>query len=242
MNSKRVWVVLAFAVLAALAVSVMVFVLPISKPSDAWYAENIEVDGTRIVVREHEVKPGGFVLCVMSHLENHGILTIEAKGIRSFPFAKEPYHVESHESYIFNNESVRTVRTSGGLVLWENTSRQGDTTDETDQWENIESVTIYSGAYDFVDMDNALVITDRKTISKLVESFADSNEIKEVPSDEQFEGINSIFVDFGNGVVVSMYEDMSYGNIGSEMVPYGDDVWLPEDFHKLVKSLLKKKR
>ena len=101
------------------------------------------------------------------------------------------------------------------------------------EWENIESVKIYSG---YLDGDiseegyEPLIITDEKTIQKLVKYISDDSKIKEVNPDEQYEGMNSIFVDFGNGIIVSMYDDLNYGNIGPEMVEYGDDVWLPKQF------------
>ena len=110
------------------------------------------------------------------------------------------------------------------------------TNNESTGGEGIESVKIYSG---YLDGDlESLVITDEKTIQELVEYISDDSKIQEVNSDEQYEGMNSIFVDFGNGTVVSMYDDLNYGNIGSEMVEYGDDVWLPKQFHDLVTSLI----
>lgn len=111
------------------------------------------------------------------------------------------------------------------------------------EWENIESVKIYSG---YLDGDiseegyEPLVITDKKTIKKLVSYISDDSKIKEVNPGEQYEGLNSIFVDFGNGIIVSMYDDLNYGNIGPEMVEYGNDVWLPKQFYNLVISLLEK--
>ena len=100
-------------------------------------------------------------------------------------------------------------------------------------------MTIYSDGYYDRSMDNPLTITDEETIQKLKEAISKDDEIIAVPSDERYEGINGVFVDFGNGVVVSMYDDMNYGNIGSEMIEHGDDVWLPKDFYDIVVSLLK---
>ena len=123
MKHKRTWGLLIIAAIVAVVSIIMIFVLPITKPSDAWYSENIEVVESRIVVKDHMVSPGGFVVCVTSHHESNGILTIEAKGIRLSPFAREAYHVEPHDSYIFDKDAVRMVRASNGLVLWENTSK-----------------------------------------------------------------------------------------------------------------------
>lgn len=120
-------------------------------------------------------------------------------------------------------------------------SNGGNTSIESTGWENIESVKINSGYLDGdlnEEGNEPLIITDEKTIQKLVEFISDDSKIKEVNPDEQYEGMNSIFVDFGNGTIVSMYDDLNYGNIGSEMVEYGNDVWLPKQFHNLVISLL----
>ncbi|SEL85949.1 hypothetical protein SAMN04487770_11943 [Butyrivibrio sp. ob235] len=118
-----------------------------------------------------------------------------------------------------------------------------DSINGENQWENIESVKIYFG---YLDGDlneegyEPLIVTDEKTIQKLVQYISDDSKIEKVKPDELYEGMNSIFVDFGNGIVVSMYDDLNYGNIGPEMVEYGDDVWLPKQFYDLVISLLEK--
>ena len=72
------------------------------------------------------------------------------------------------------------------------------------KWENIESVKIY---YGYLDGDiseesyEPLTITDEKTIQKLVEYISDDSKIKEVKPDEQYEGMNSIFVDFSIKII-----------------------------------------
>ena len=114
-------------------------------------------------------------------------------------------------------------------------------TDTDEQWDSVTMVTIYSDGYYGREMDDPLVITDEETIRKLTNAITNSDEIKEVPPEERFEGINGLFVDFGNGIVISMYDDKNYGDIGSEMIEHGDDVWLPEEFHKMVVDLLKRK-
>ena len=131
----------------------------------------------------------------------------------------------------------------------ENRASQGTSTPQNDvlaqendkggQWDDITKVTIYSDGYYDRSMDNPLTITDEETIQKLKEAISKDDEIIAVPSDERYEGINGVFVDFGNGVVVSMYDDMNYGNIGSEMIEHGEDVWLPKDFYDIVVSFLK---
>ena len=111
--------------------------------------------------------------------------------------------------------------------------------DSSEQWADVEKITIYyGGSVDELDMSNPLVVEDQEVITRIVNSIADSDEIIPVPSDEQFEGLNSVFVDFGNGTIVSMYDDMNYGCIDAEMKNYGEDVWLPQEFHELIMSLI----
>lgn len=84
--------------------------------------------------------------------------------------------------------------------------------DSSAQWADVKKITIYhGGSLDELDMNNPLVVEDPEVINRIVNSIADSDEIQPVPSDEQFEGFNSVFVDFGNGVIVSMYDDINYG-------------------------------
>lgn len=111
--------------------------------------------------------------------------------------------------------------------------------DSSEQWEGVEKITIYyGGPLDELDMSNPLIVEDQEIINEIVNSIADSDEIQPVPSDERFEGFNSVFVDFGNGTIVSMYDDENYGCIGAEMKNYGEDVWLPREFHELIMSLI----
>ena len=108
-----------------------------------------------------------------------------------------------------------------------------------EQWADVEKITIYyGGSVDELDMSNPLVVDDPEVINRIVNSIADSNEIIPVPSDEQLEGLNSVFVNFGNGTIISMYDDLNYGCIGAEMKNYGEDVWLPQEFHELIMSLI----
>lgn len=135
-------------------------------------------------------------------------------------------------SGVDQNKETETVSSSTTVSI--------QTTDTGDQWDDVTIVKIYSNGYYGREMDDPLVITDEETIRKLTDAITNSEEIKEVPPEERFEGINGLFVDFGNGIVISMYDDESYGNIGSEMIEHGDDVWLPEEFHEIVVDLLKR--
>ncbi|MBR0091367.1 MAG: hypothetical protein IJP92_06690 [Lachnospiraceae bacterium] len=108
----------------------------------------------------------------------------------------------------------------------------------SEPWADVKKITIYhGGSLDELDMSSPLVVEDTEIINNIVNSIADSDEIQPVPSDEQFEGLNSVFVEFGNGVIVSMYDDINYGCIGTEMKEDGD-VRLPQEFHELIMSLI----
>ena len=118
-------------------------------------------------------------------------------------------------------------------------AEQTSASDSLKQWADVEKITIYyGGSVDELDMSNPLIVDDPEVINRIVNSIADSDEIIPVPSDEQFEGLNSVFVDFGNGTIVSMYDDVNYGCIDTEMKDYGEDVWLPQGFHDMVMSLI----
>ena len=128
----------------------------------------------------------------------------------------------------------------GGVTPGDKKGSHEQTTasDSSEQWADVKKITIYyGGSLDELDMSSPLVVKDKKTINNIVNSIADSDEIQPVPSDEQFEGLNSVFVEFGNGVIVSMYDDINYGCIDTEMKEYGY-VWLPQEFHDLIMSLI----
>ncbi len=109
-------------------------------------------------------------------------------------------------------------------------------TDSRIQWNHIDEVRIVSDGFFNRTPDEPLLVTDEESIAALVNAIRSTEDYSVV--EVAYEGINSIFVDFGNGVVVSMYEDMPYGSVGTEMVEHGNDVYLPEAFYQLVTHLL----
>ena len=62
-----------------------------------------------------------------------------------------------------------------------------------------------------------LTISDKKEINKIIKYTTDTKGYKQIPKDEHLEGLCSVFIDFGNGCVISMYNDENYGTIDSEM-------------------------
>ena len=54
-----------------------------------------------------------------------------------------------------------------------------------------------------------IIITDEKEISVLVELGGIKSDYKDWKKDN-YEGINSYWVDFGNGMIVGMYDDIDY--------------------------------
>lgn len=111
--------------------------------------------------------------------------------------------------------------------------------DGTVTWENIEQVTIYSDGYFNRNLEEPLVITEQKTVSELTELIQNTEKYKVVQDSKQLEGLSGIFIDFGNGVVVSMYSDVNYGMISDEMQMAGMSYYyLPIDFYEKVINTL----
>lgn len=58
--------------------------------------------------------------------------------------------------------------------------------------------------------------------------------------EDLYEGQNTIWADFGNGVVAGMYDDMNYGDLNDEIDYYhGPYYHFPQKFYDLVIKLLK---
>ncbi len=109
-------------------------------------------------------------------------------------------------------------------------------------WDNIEKITIYSEGYYGRSIDEPVIITDEKKIKAVLKTVTDTNKYKRVPEDEYLEGLCSIFVDFGNGCVISMYADENYGTIDNTVKTVADKegyYYLPEKFHKEITEILK---
>ncbi|MBE6008764.1 MAG: hypothetical protein E7235_06150, partial [Lachnospiraceae bacterium] len=101
-------------------------------------------------------------------------------------------------------------------------------------WDDINTVSIYSDGYYGRNIDEPIIITEKKEVKKIVKSASNANDYRQIPEDEYLEGLCGIFVDFGNGCVISMYNDVNYGTIDSQMQVMAEDegyFYFPEGFY-----------
>ena len=109
-------------------------------------------------------------------------------------------------------------------------------------WDNIEEIKIYSDGYNGRTVDEPIIVTDEKEIKSIVKTVTDSNKYDRIPDDEYLEGQCTIFVDFTNGCVISMYESENYGTVDSRMKSVAENEGyyrFPEKFRKEIFDILK---
>lgn len=82
------------------------------------------------------------------------------------------------------------------------------------------------------------VITDSKTIAELTKLGGDTSLYKEWTG-EQYEGMNSYWIDYGNGFIIGMYDDVDYGNFCEYAgEPYGSPYYkIPDGLRERVIEL-----
>ncbi|MBE6008145.1 MAG: hypothetical protein E7235_02980 [Lachnospiraceae bacterium] len=110
-------------------------------------------------------------------------------------------------------------------------------------WDNIEEIKIYIDGYYGRTMDDPVKITDKKEIKNIIKSVTDANGYTHIPQDEYLEGLCSVFVDFGNGCVISMYIDENYGTIDDKIQTTAEKEGyykFPDKFRDIVFDILKK--
>lgn len=113
--------------------------------------------------------------------------------------------------------------------------------DEATDWENIEKILIYADGYYGRTLDEPLVIVDEETIDELVSLALETGKYE--PAEERLEGVNDLFVNFGNGVVLCMYKDVNYGSISPKLSSYTKThYYLPKKFCNMVKKLLEENK
>ncbi len=108
-------------------------------------------------------------------------------------------------------------------------------------WNSIEKIDIYSDGYYGRTMEEPLSITDKEEIDKIIKCLTDTKGYRHIPEDKYLEGLCNVFVDFGNGCVISMYADENYGTIDSEIKHTADEEGyfsFPEKFIERIKYLL----
>ncbi len=107
--------------------------------------------------------------------------------------------------------------------------------DETAEWENVSEITIYADGYYGRTLDAPLIVTDETLIKDLVEATLKTNQYREVEEGKALEGLAGIYIDYGNHIVISMYEDVNYGMIGDlRSSSKGKYYYLPEELYQLV--------
>ena len=87
-----------------------------------------------------------------------------------------------------------------------------------------------------------ITITEKTEIKEISELEGDISEYKK--AEELYEGMNSIWIDFGDGTILGMYDDVDYGNI-CEYVgePYGEPYYeIPDGLREKALELLEKSK
>ncbi len=108
------------------------------------------------------------------------------------------------------------------------------------EWENVDEIIIYSDGYYGRTLEEPLVITDAEDLKKILEATLDTNGYKEVEDGEQLEGLSTIFIDYQNGTIISMYSEPNYGMISDTMQTTGATCYyVPQDLYDTVIDILK---
>jgi len=128
------------------------------------------------------------------------------------------------------------------LLLLSACSRGADIpclTDERLDWENISEIRLYSDGYYGRSLEEPLVITDADTIDALLEAALDKGSFRPVAEGKALEGLNGLWIDFGNGCVLGMYADRSYGSFCSSPGENGSPCYkLPPKLWRMTNELL----
>lgn len=99
-------------------------------------------------------------------------------------------------------------------------------------WENISQITLRSDGYYGRRAEEPLVISDAKDIQRLTHSLLNIRAYRTVKPEKALEGMNGIWADFGNGIVLGMYADENYGSFSSD----------PDTFYRLPAALCRQVR
>lgn len=106
-------------------------------------------------------------------------------------------------------------------------------------WNNVSEILIYSDGFYDRALENPLIISDGEIIHSLVSAALEEKHYELIKKEDYLEGLCSIYVDFGNGAVIGMYEDENYGSISNQMKATGDTYYrLPESLWQETKELL----
>ncbi len=107
------------------------------------------------------------------------------------------------------------------------------------EWENVDEIIIYSDGYYGRTLEEPLVITDAEDLKKILEATLDTNGYREVEDGEQLEGLSTIFIDYQNGTIISMYSEPNYGMISDTMQTTGAACYyVPRELYETVVDIL----
>ena len=97
-------------------------------------------------------------------------------------------------------------------------------------------ITVYADGYYGLTLDSPVTIKDPVSIERIVQEASKTGEYHYAK--EPTEGLNSLWIDFNNGTIISMRADENYGNISDTFLMYGDektkDLILPENLPSVV--------
>lgn len=109
--------------------------------------------------------------------------------------------------------------------------------DGSADWSGVETVYLYGAG---CAAPPTHTIRDRGTVSLLVEQIKNSGEYEKIGENDILEGINGLWVEFDNGVCISMYQNENYGTVSKEKETTGTPPFyhFPESFRETVLNLL----
>ncbi len=107
---------------------------------------------------------------------------------------------------------------------------------------SVDEIKIYG--YEVMSEENyePITITEKMEIKEISELAGDISEYKK--AEELYEGMNSIWIDFGDGTILGMYDDVDYGNICKYVgEPYGEPYYeIPDGLREKALELLEKSK
>ncbi len=105
---------------------------------------------------------------------------------------------------------------------------------------NTDMITVYADGYYGLEIDSPVEIKDPVYIEKIVEEASKTGEYYYVKTPT--EGLNTMWIDFNNGTIISMRADENYGNISDTFLMCGDtktrDLILPEKLPETVGKIV----
>lgn len=106
-------------------------------------------------------------------------------------------------------------------------------------WDDIAELRLYSDGYYNRTPEEPLVITDSQIIETILDTAQDAGKYRPAAREKALEGLNGLWIDFGNGAVLGMYADTNYGSFSSSIETTGSPCYrLPRTLWRMTKELL----